>query len=97
MQHIGKVRSLAGWLALALVAVMALCSPAAMAQAGGGFADSFDSDGDAIEGWYWLRDPGLTQSAEYIFRRIPTTGDITFKITALATDTVDGGPGFAAE
>lgn len=90
--------TLRGIALFALLILLALAAPAAMAQAGGGgLADSFESDGDEIEGWYWLRDPELTQSAEYLFRRIPRTGDVTFAITALATDRVNGGRGFDAE
>lgn len=56
-------------------------------------ADRFQSTGDEIEGWFWLRDPGLLASAEYTFSEIPTDGDIVLVIDALATDRVSGGPG----
>lgn len=58
-------------------------------------ADRFVSSGDEIEGWFWLRDSGLSASAEYEFTSIPPEGDVVLMIEALATDRASGGPGFA--
>ncbi|MCC0028518.1 MAG: hypothetical protein R3D65_10270 [Zhengella sp.] len=52
----------------------------------------FRSNGDLIAGWYWLRDCGHNQYAEYTFANPPTQGDILLDIDALATDRVNGGP-----
>src|SRR5690606_14762370 len=71
------------WFAMAAVAQEALRP-----------ADSFQSTGDEIEGWFWLRDPGLWASAEYEFLELPAEGDIVLLIDALATDRASGGPGF---
>ena len=60
-------------------------------------ATRFGSNGDFIQGWYWLRDPGLRQYAEWTFTNIPPgTGDLIVEITALATNRASGGRGFPA-
>ena len=59
-------------------------------------ASNFASSGDEIEGWFWLRDPGLAASAEYVFNTIPRSGDLVLQLEALATDRASGGPGFPA-
>jgi len=57
-------------------------------------ASDFRSNGDLIDGWYWLRDQRFQQYAEWRFEAVPPgTGDLTIEITALATDPVDGSPG----
>ncbi|MCX6089933.1 MAG: PLAT/LH2 domain-containing protein [Candidatus Atribacteria bacterium] len=59
---------------------------------------SFLSQGDLINGWYWLRDPSFEQKAEWIITNIPEgNGDIVLQIEALATDNVDGQPGVDAD
>ena len=66
-------------------------------NAAGIHATEFHSNGDLIQGWYWLRDRGLEQYAEWMFTNVPSgTGDIVIEITALATDRVNGGHGFSA-
>ena len=65
--------------------------------ANGVYATEFDSNGDLIQGWYWLRDRGLQHYAEWTFANVPPgTGDIVIEITALATDRASGGRGFPA-
>lgn len=60
-------------------------------------ASEFYSNGDLIQGWYWLKDRGLQQYAEWTFTNVPPgTGDIVIGITALATDRASGGRGFPA-
>jgi len=60
-------------------------------------ATKFDSNGDLIQGWYWIRDRGLEQYAEWTFTNVPPgTDDIVIEITALATDRASGGRGFSA-
>ncbi len=83
---------LVGSLAVAIASVACVRIAAAAPH----YADSFVSNGDEIEGWYWLRDADLNQTAEYLFTDIPQQGDITLQITALATDRASGGPGFDA-
>jgi len=54
-------------------------------------ASSFESNGDLIEGWHWLRDASLQDQAWWMFDRIPAgTGDIVLEITCLATDRPNG-------
>jgi hypothetical protein len=60
-------------------------------------AVSFDSTGDLIAGWYWLRDAELSDRASWEFEGIPEgTGDLVLEITALATSGVSGGRGVDA-
>lgn len=59
-------------------------------------ADGFQSNGDPIAGWYWLRDPSLQQYAEWTFRNIPPGHTLRLEITALATDRMNGAEGFDA-
>ena len=66
-------------------------------QAGQATLTSFDTNGDLISGWYWLRDDALSHFGEWTFRDLPTgSGDLTLDITVLATDQMSGGPGFPA-
>ena len=59
---------------------------------------SFNSNGDLIKGWYWLRDSALHNYAEWTFDNIPLgSGEITVQINALATDQPSGGGGFDAK
>ena len=61
-------------------------------------ASDFQSNGDLIEGWYWLRDSALQDYAEWTFDNIPLgPKEITVKINALATDQPSGGKGFDAK
>ena len=57
-------------------------------------ASQFESNGDLIDGWYWLRDQRFQQYAKWTFESIPPgTGDLAVEITALASDPKDGSPG----
>nr|MBC8499184.1 PPC domain-containing protein [Candidatus Atribacteria bacterium] len=61
-------------------------------------ASDFQSNGDLIEGWYWLRDSALQNYAEWTFDNIPLgPEEITVQINALATDRPGGGGGFDAK
>ena len=61
-------------------------------------ASDFQSNGDLIEGWYWLRDSALQNYAEWTFDNIPLgPEEITVQINALATDRPSGGGGFDAK
>src|SRR5665648_509491 len=61
-------------------------------------ASDFQSNGDLIEGWYWLRDSALQNYAEWTFNNIPLgPEEITVQINALATDRPGGGGGFNAK
>ena len=58
----------------------------------------FNSNGDLINNWYWLRDSSLQHYAQYIFEKIPSGDyDLALDITALATDRTNGNKGFPAE
>ena len=60
-------------------------------------ATKFSSNGDLIQGWYWLRDPNLQHRAEWTFQEIPAgTDDVVLEITCLATDTEGGRRGVSA-
>jgi hypothetical protein len=49
-------------------------------------ASDFRSNGDLIDGWYWLRDQAFQQYAKWTFEGIPSeTNDLTVEITARAT------------
>jgi hypothetical protein len=61
-------------------------------------ANKFYSNGNLIQGWYWLRDSALKQYAEWTFENIPSGNtDLTLDITALATNRTSGGRGFPAK
>jgi hypothetical protein len=61
-------------------------------------ASNFQSNGDLIEGWHWLRDSTLQHYAEWTFENIPSGSEnLTLDITALATDRPNGGSGFEAK
>ena len=58
----------------------------------------FNTNGDLIKDWYWLRDNSLQNYAQWTFENIPSGNtDLTLDITALATDRPDGRRGFPAE
>jgi hypothetical protein len=59
---------------------------------------NFNSNGDLIKGWYWLRDNSLQSYAQWTFENIPPgDNDLTLDITALATDRPNGRRGLPAE
>ena len=60
-------------------------------------AVSFQSNGDLIQGWYWLRDRGLQHKAWWTFEGLPTGNDLVLEITCLATSRVNGPRGVSAQ
>jgi hypothetical protein len=60
-------------------------------------AISFQSNGDLIQGWYWLRDPGLLHKAWWTFEGLPKDTDLVLEITCLATSRVNGPRGVSAQ
>ena len=60
------------------------------------YADDFTTDGDEIQGWWWLRDDAGAQSAQWVFGRMPGGGTIELQLQLLATNARSGGPGFPA-
>lgn len=83
---------------LATAGVFPNCSPA-LAQAPEVIvASEFNSTGDLIQGWYWLRDEAHQQTADWIFNALPAgTGDIELRFEVLATNQVSGPGGIDAE
>ncbi len=59
-------------------------------------AASFTSDGDLVDGWYWLRDDAHRAAATWEFAALPESGDLVFTVEVLATDAEDGARGQAA-
>lgn len=61
------------------------------------FADRFFSNGDSINGWWWLRDASFEQVAEWVFEDVPPgTKDLVLDLEVLATSRMDGPPGVDA-
>ena len=62
-------------------------------------AQDFETNGDWIDGWYWLRDDARQQVARWQFATssLPAGGAIVLDVTALATNTFSGGPGYPAD
>jgi len=88
-------KNLLAWVASFGFLLVLLIGPIGIAN--GVYATEFDSNGDLIQGWYWLRDRGLQHYAEWTFTDVrPGTDDIVIGITVLATDRVSGGRGFSA-
>jgi len=57
----------------------------------------YSSNGHYIAGWNWLRDESLAHYAQWtVFELPPGDDDISFDLTVLATDRMDGGRGFDA-
>lgn len=83
------------WLfAAVLLGVVSACTVCAATELQ---AVSFESNGDLIHGWYWLRDLNLSHKAWWTFEAIPEgTDDLVLEITCLATDRAGGGRGFPA-
>lgn len=81
-------------LGIAVLAVVA----GAVAGLGEEFrAVSFQSNGDLIQGWYWLRDPGLQHKAWWTFEGLPTGTDLVLEIMCLATSGPSGPRGISAQ
>jgi hypothetical protein len=75
---------------------MVLTVGAGSGEAGMG-AGAFESNGDLINGWYWLRDQALDHFASWRLAdvTVPASG-LPLSIEALATNRVSGPPGIAA-
>lgn len=57
----------------------------------------FNTNGDLISGWYWVRDSGLKQYASWSIPNITTTSpSLAIIMYALATNTYSGGRGYDA-
>ncbi|MFA4931037.1 MAG: hypothetical protein WC570_04195 [Patescibacteria group bacterium] len=58
----------------------------------------YESNGDLISGWHWVRNSGLDDYAEWTVTNVPTgLTEITVAMEVLATDMVNGGPGNEAD
>jgi hypothetical protein len=79
------------------MAVLALVAGAMLGFGEEFRAISFQSNGDLIQGWYWLRDPGLLHKAWWIFEGLPKDTDLALEITCLATSRVNGPRGVSAQ
>ena len=61
-------------------------------------ASYFQSNGNLINGWYWLRDANFKHYAQWTFKNIsPGSEDFVLNITALATDRPNGSRGCEAK
>ena len=57
----------------------------------------FNTNGDLISGWYWVRDAALQNYAQWTVPRLVMTGNsLSVQINALATNTISGGRGYDA-
>jgi len=79
------------------MAVLALVAGAVVGFGEEFRAISFQSNGDLIQGWYWLRDPGLLHKAWWTFEGLPKDTDLVLEITCLATSRVNGPRGVSAQ
>jgi len=83
---------------LIFLSILAIMSLSVFAANSSNLPKNFNSNGDLINGWYWLRDSSLQNYAQWTFENIPSgDNDLTLDITALATDRQNGGRGFPAE
>jgi hypothetical protein len=58
---------------------------------------NFDTNGELIGGWYWIRDSTLQQYAQWLVPSLTMNGnDLNLQITALATNKAGGGRGYDA-
>lgn len=58
---------------------------------------NFDTNGDLIAGWYWIRDSTLQHYAQWLLPSLMMKGnDLSLQITALATNKAGGGRGYDA-
>ncbi len=82
---------------LSAAVLLGVLSACIVCAATGLEAVSFESNGDLIHGWYWLRDLNLSHRAWWTFEGIPEGAeDVVLEITCLATDRAGGGGGFPA-
>jgi hypothetical protein len=83
---------------LIFLSILAIMSLSAFAVSSSNLANKFQSNGDLIQGWYWLRDNNIQDYAQWTFENI-SSGDnnLTLDFTVLATDRQNGGRGFPAD
>jgi hypothetical protein len=80
------------------LSILAIMSLSAFAVSSSNLANKFQSNGDLIQGWYWLRDNNIQDYAQWTFENISSgDNDLTLDITVLATDRQNGGRGFPAD
>ena len=83
---------------LIVFSILAMMSLSAFAVSSSNLANKFQSNGDLIQGWYWLRDNNIQDYAQWTFENIPSgNNDLILEITALATNRSGGGRGFPAD
>jgi hypothetical protein len=83
---------------LIFLSILAIMSLSAFAVSSSNLANKFQSNGDLIQGWYWLRDNNIQDYAQWTFENISSgDNDLTLDITVLATDRQNGGRGFPAD
>ncbi|MDD5015642.1 MAG: PPC domain-containing protein [Atribacterota bacterium] len=83
---------------LILFFIFAFISLTVFAAGSSNLPKDFNTNGDSINGWYWLRDNPLQHYAQWTFENIPSgNNDLILDIAALATDRQNGGRGFPAE
>ncbi len=61
-------------------------------------ADSFNSSGDLIDGWYWLKDVEYGQYGKWTFSDLPTStsdGFTSIRFDTLVTNKASGGSGYS--
>jgi hypothetical protein len=59
-------------------------------------ASNYESDGNPISGWHWLRDDGYQTSAEWNFNGLdPDAEGTILELSLLVTNGVDGGSGYS--
>jgi hypothetical protein len=81
-------------------AALAVCAVLAVPGPGGDDeikAVAFQSNGPSIDGWQWLMDAGLSQTAEWRFDRIPMEQDISVGLDVRARSAVRLAAGVNAE
>ncbi|HER23880.1 MAG TPA: hypothetical protein ENO17_02350 [Candidatus Atribacteria bacterium] len=83
---------------LILLSIFAIMSLTVFSANSSNLPKDFNTNGDLINGWYWLRDDSLQSYAQWTFENIPSgDNDLILDITALATDRQNGGRGLPAE
>jgi hypothetical protein len=56
----------------------------------------FNSDGDLISGWYWLRDADYAAYGEWECQGFATDQDVTINLQTLVTNKASGGSGYSS-
>ena len=60
------------------------------------FSVDFETNGDEVNGWWWLRDAAGAQQASWGFPGVPAGDQVTLDFRLLASDAITGGAGVAA-